>query len=246
MAESLSGKTAIVTGGAKGYGLGITEALRSAGADVLITGRDVGALESAASRLDVQFVQADATSGDDWDATIERAMSAFGRIDILVNNAGGGIKIAPMDEQSDDAIRQSIDLNLVGPLLGCRRVAPIMKRQASGMIINISSGCALHAWPGWGPYSAAKAGLNQFGHCLYTELREHGVRVTTVTPYWGATEFVDAARIDGHPAGDPAVRDRCMQPAEMGGLVLDLINTPAHLVVPDITVQPLVQQIEPM
>jgi hypothetical protein len=67
-----------------------------------------------------------------------------------------------------------------------------------------------------------------------------------VTPYWGATDFVSAARISGHPAGDPAVREKTMQPREMGRLVLDLCCLPPHLVVPDVTVQPLVQQIEPM
>lgn len=243
---TLAGQTAIVTGGSKGYGRGIAALLREAGADVWITGRDEKALLDTADRLGVHFVRADATKSRDWDTTIERAMSASGRLDILVNNAGGGVKIAPMTEQTDDLIRENIEVNLVSAMLGCRRAASIMRRQASGMIINISSGCALHAWPGWGPYSAAKAGLNQFGHCLYTELREFGVRVTTVTPYWGATDFVAAASIDGHPAGDPAMRDQCMQPTDMGRLVLDLINTPSHLVVPDITVQPLIQEIEPM
>ena len=71
----------------------------------------------------------------------------------------------------------------------------LFRSQKAGTIVNISSGCAIHAWPGWGPYSAAKAGLNQFGHCLYTELRAAGVRVATITPYWGATGFVGAARI---------------------------------------------------
>ena len=128
---------AIVTGGSKGYGAGIAEALAKAGAKVWITGRDQQALDAAAA------------------------------------------------------------LNLAGPLYGCRRAAKVMAAQKSGIILNISSGCALHAWPGWGPYSAAKAGLNQFSHCLYTELREAGVRVTTITPYWGATDFVAAAGISG-------------------------------------------------
>jgi len=237
---------AIVTGGAKGYGAGIAEALARAGAKVWITGRDQQALDVAAARLGVAAIRADVTSPADWDRVFETVMAADGRLDVLVNNAGGGIKIAPMAEQTDDAIDQILALNLAGPLYGCRRAAPVMTAQKSGLIINISSGCALHAWPGWGPYSAAKAGLNQFGHCLYTELREAGVRVTTITPYWGATDFVAAAAIAGHPAGDPDIRAKCMQPEDMGQLVLDICRTPAHLVVPDITVQPLVQEIMPM
>ena len=246
MQIDLSGMTAIVTGGSRGYGAGIAASLKAAGVDVWITGRDQAALDTAAAELGVRACRADVTSTEDWDRLVAEVVGAAGRLDILVNNAGAGVKIGPMDEQTDEAIRQSVDLNLVGPLLGCRRAAGIMRKQGSGIIVNISSGCAIHAWPGFGPYSAAKAGLNQFGHCLYAELREAGVRVTTVTPYWGATNFVAAAGIKGHPAEDDEVRRKCMQPEEMGQLVVDLCRTPAHLCVPDVTVQPLVQEIVPM
>lgn len=246
MSESLEGKVTVITGGSKGYGAGIAGVLKKSGAKVWITGRDGAALEATAARLGVQAIRADVTCPADWDRVFETVIQAGGRLDILINNAGGGVKIAPMDEQSDESIAEIIAINLTGQLYGCRRAAKLMKQQHHGIIVNISSGCALHAWPGWGPYSAAKAGLNQFAHCLYTELRESGVRVTTVTPYWGATDFVAAAAIEGHPAGDPEVRKKIMQPSEMGDLVLKICSTPAHLVMPDITIQPLVQQIEPM
>jgi NAD(P)-dependent dehydrogenase (short-subunit alcohol dehydrogenase family) len=242
----LANAVAIVTGGSKGYGQGIAEALRGRGADVWITGRDAKALAVAARRMDVRAVRADVTRGKDWDRVFGAVLKARGRLDILVNNAGAGIRIAPMEKQTDASIDEIIRVNLIGALYGCRRAASVMKKQRSGIIVNISSGCALHAWPGWGPYSAAKAGLNQFGHCLYTELREAGVRVTTITPYWGATEFQAAANIQKHPAADPAVRVKCMQPSDMGALVVSLCATPAHLAIPDVTVQPLVQEIVPM
>ncbi len=246
MRASIHNATAIVTGGAKGYGAGIAEVLKSNGANVWITGRDTESLRRAASRLGVHAVTADVTRPGDWDRLFEEVLGATGRLDILVNNAGGGVRIAPMTEQTDETIAESIAVNLTGALFGCRRAAAVMSRQQSGIIINISSGCAIHAWPGWAPYSAAKAGLNQFAHGLYTELRPAGVRVTTITPYWGATDFVAAADITGHPAGDPETRKKIMQPLEMGQLVLSVCETPAHLVMPDITVQPLIQPIEPM
>jgi len=246
MSESLEGKITVVTGGSKGYGAGIAAVLRQSGAEVWITGRDSTTLDATAARLGVKAIRADVTRPADWDRVFETVIQASGRLDILINNAGGGVKIAPMDEQSDESIAEIIAINLTGQLYGCRRAAKVMKQQRHGIIVNISSGCALHAWPGWGPYSAAKAGLNQFAHCLYTELREFGVRVTTVTPYWGATDFVNAAAIEGHPASDPDIRNKIMQPSEMGDLVLKICSTPMHLVIPDITVQPLVQQIEPM
>ena len=246
MKRSVNHAVAIVTGGSKGYGAGIAEVLKASGADVWITGRDAHALDATAARLGVHAVAADVTVPADWDRLFAEVLGAAGRLDILVNNAGGGIHIGPMTEQTDETIAAIIAANLTGALFGCRRAAAVMTRQNAGTIINISSGCAIHAWPGWGPYSAAKAGLNQFSHCLYTELRAAGVRVTTITPYWGATDFVAAAKIAGHPAGDPEIRKRIMQPRDMGQLVLDVCQTPAHLVLPDITVQPLLQQIEPM
>jgi NAD(P)-dependent dehydrogenase (short-subunit alcohol dehydrogenase family) len=243
---TMKDKIVLVTGGSKGYGAGIAEVLNTAGAQVWITGREQAALDATAQRLGVRAIQADVTSPADWDRVFAAIQTEAGRLDVLVNNAGGGGHIAPMAEQTDEAIAQVIAVNLTGQLYGCRRAARVMTQQRDGLIINISSGCALHAWPGWGPYSAAKAGLNQFAHCLYTELREAGVRVTTITPYWGATDFVAAAGIAGHPAGDPEIRKQCMQPAEMGQMVLDICRTPAHLAIPDITVQPMIQQIEPM
>ncbi len=243
MTNSLNNNTAIVTGGSKGYGYGIAAALRKEGAEVWITGRDGKALEAAAAKLDVHAVTADVTNPRDWDRVFAEVLAARSKLDILVNNAGGGIKIAPMTEQTDESIEQIIALNLTGQLYGCRRAAKVMRERKSGIIINISSGCAIHAWPGWGPYSAAKAGLNQFSHCLYTELRAADIRVTTITPYWGATDFTSAACIESH---SDEVRGKAMQPEDMGQLVLDVCRTPVHLVLPDITVQPLVQQIEPM
>lgn len=246
MSNKLNGLVAIVTGGSKGYGAGIAEVLKKNGAEVWITGRDRVALEGTVQRLGVHGIVADITSPSDWDRVFEEVLAYGGHVDILVNNAGGGIRIAAMESQTDESIEQIIATNLTGHLFGCRRAAKIMHKQQSGLIVNISSGCAIHAWPGWGPYSAAKAGLSQFGHCLYTELRESGVRVTTIMPYWGATEFVQSAGIVNHPAADPEIRKEVIQPWELGQIVLDICLMPPHLVMPDITVQPLVQRIEPM
>ncbi len=240
---ALDGQIAIVTGGSRGYGYGIAQALRAAGATVWITGRDEKALKAVAGELGVERLAADVTKAEDWDRVFAAVMERHGRLDILVNNAGGGIRIAPFSEQTDESMAAIVALNLTGPMMGWRRAAPVMRKQKSGLIINISSGCAIHAWPGWGPYSAAKAGLNQASHCLYTELREAGVRVCTVTPYWGDTAFREAADV---PQADADTRKKMMQPADMGQLVVDICRLPPHLVIPDVTVQPLVQQIEPM
>jgi NAD(P)-dependent dehydrogenase (short-subunit alcohol dehydrogenase family) len=239
----LEGQTAIVTGGAKGYGAGIAGVLRGRGAKVWITGRDEEALKRTAADLDLRWMKADITDPGDWDRLFQTVQETCGSVDILVNNAGGGIRIAPLSEMSDDEIIDSIRLNLVGAALGCRRAAKVMKAQRTGIIVNISSVCQRQAWPGWSAYSAAKAGLAQLSNCLFTELRASAVRVTTVIPSWGATEFLDAAGLEARSAEENAM---CIQPGELGELVAHVCELPPHLVTQDITVWPMIQQVEPL
>ncbi len=240
---SLKGKVAIVTGGSKGYGTGIAAKLAEAGASVWITGRNKEALDDTARRIGVRAQVADVTDPGDWDRLIETMMREEGRIDILVNNAGAGIHIAPLSEQSDRDIIDSIQVNLVGAMLGAKRVVPIMKDQGSGTIVNISSICCREMWPGFTVYSAAKAGMNAFGECLYTEVRGAGIRVTNIVPSWGATEFSASA---GMKDFDPETKARVTKPEELGQVVVDVCSLPSHLGVLDLTVLPLVQEIVPL
>ena len=231
----------VVTGGSDGYGFGIAGVLKRAGADVLITGRNEAKLRAAGEKLGVRTVCGDIASPSDWD----RVFEAAGAVDVLVNNAGFGGKIAPVAEQSDEEIVSTIMGNLAGTILGCRRATRLMSERGRGTIINISSVCALYAWPGWSVYTAAKAGLAKFSHGLYTELRPFGVRVTCLTPSWGQTGFNAAAHIQG-ASEDPLLREKCTAPEELGQLVLEILETPDHLAIPDLTVQPMIQDISPM
>ena len=164
-----------------------------------------------AKQLGVRSVRAEVTYSEDWDRLFEEVLGEASSLDILVNNAGAGGRIAPVIEMSDEDILQSISVNLTGALLGCRRAAKVMRTQRSGTIINISSVCQRQAWPGWSVYSAAKAGLGQFSNGLYTELREYGVRVTTVMPSWGATHFLEAAHLGERDAEEDS---QCTQPRD--------------------------------
>ena len=243
MSNSLPGKIALVTGGAKGFVLGIAQALARAGARVWITGRDQAALDTAARGTGLTAFQADATSPADWDRVVAAVTKAAGRIDILVNNAGGGVKIASTEDQTDAAIDAAIALNLNSVIYGCRRIAPLMRKQRSGIIVNISSVAGHHAWPTWGVYGAAKAGLNHFSKSLYLELRPHGVRVTTITPSWGATSFTDAA---GLGPRDAATLAKCIKPEEIGQLVAEVCALPPHLCVQETILWPMVQEVNPL
>jgi NAD(P)-dependent dehydrogenase (short-subunit alcohol dehydrogenase family) len=240
---SLSNKSAIVTGGAKGFGAGIAAALRKRGAKVWITGRDGETLDRAAAEHDVTAIRADVTSTADWDRVCETVLAEAGRIDVLVNNAGAGVRIAPLADMTDAEIEKAIAVNLTGAIFGCQRVARVMTKAASGTIVNVSSVCQRQAWPGFSVYSAAKAGLGQLSNCLYTELREHGVRVTTLIPSWGATGFAEAA---GLPSRSPQDAARCIQPEELGEMVAAVCELPEHLEIQDLTLMPTIQKIEPL
>jgi len=243
MEQNLTGQTAIVTGGASGYGKGIAAALRQRGAQVWIADVDEEALARTASELDVRAVHANVASSSDWDALIAAVVADNSHIDILVNNVGAGVRIAPLDEWSDEDIHKALDVNLLSTVLGCARVAGLMKREKRGTIVNVSSVCERYAWPGYAVYSAAKAGVGQLSKCLYAELRDSGVRVTTLIPSWGATEWSPAAGLPRRSDEDNA---KCIQPHEMGEIVAMICGLPSHLEVQDLVLWPLIQQVEPL
>lgn len=239
----LTKKVAIITGGSKGFGFGIAKALKARGASVTITGRDQAALDRAADQLGVHAIAADVTSGTDWDRVVQSVIERDGTIDILINNAGGGGTIAPIFDLSDRDIESCVAQNFTGALLGLRRIAPIMRDKGDGVIVNVSSVAAHHAWPGWGLYGGAKAGLNHVSKSLFSELRLHGVRVTTFSPSWGATEFDGAA---GLAPRDSETVARCIQPDEIGTMIADICGLPAHLWVQETILWPTVQEVSPL
>lgn len=242
MKKILLNKTAIVTGGSNGYGYGIAKKLKEAGAIVWITGRRVEKLKSTATELNINYMRADVTNPEDWDVLVKTIVDKHGKLDILINNAGGGITIADITVQSDMDIKSSVELNLLGAIYGSKRAAEIMVKQKSGTIINISSICATQAWPGFSVYAAAKAGLEQFSRSLYVDLRPHQVRSMCITPSWGNTSFNESTGLQGL---DEEVAIKAIQPDDLGKVVLDACLLPDHLVIPNITILPMIQEIVP-
>jgi len=237
----LSGIKAIITGGGSGFGKGIAAALSASGAKVWITGRNGDKLAATAEEIGARAFVADVGSGGDWD----RLLAETGDVDVLVNNAGFGGKIAPLAEQEDPDIGAVIATNLTGAIIGASRVSRIMAKRRRGVIVNISSVCALHAWPGWSVYTAAKAGLLKFSHALHTEMRPYGVRVTCLIPSWGQTDFNRASGIP-EPFDDLKSSKDLISPRQLGKIVSDLVAMPDHLTVPELVVQPMIQEIIPM
>jgi NAD(P)-dependent dehydrogenase (short-subunit alcohol dehydrogenase family) len=243
MENRLQGSTALVTGASRGYGAGIAESLAREGARVWIAARSAADLGAVARRIGAQAVTADVTRGEDWDRLFAAIGAGGGRLDILVNNAGGTARVAPLQDWSDEEVGRELNLNLTGAILGCRRAAALMRGQKGGTIVNVASVCAVEAWPQWGVYSAAKAGLLQLTKCLYAELRPHGARATCLIPSWGATNFSRAA---GLPEFDPQTAGKCIQPLELGRVVADICALPAHLSIQELILWPLVQEVAPL
>ena len=211
MKNYISGKVVVITGGSAGFGLAGAQMLLELGAQVVITGRNVERLQAAERQLSSErllAVRADAVSTADWKDLIQRTLDRFGRIDVLVNNHGAGVKIAPVEQMSDDDIQTVLDINLASVIKGCREAIPVMKRQGAGQIVNVSSGCAYHSWPNWAIYTAAKDGMVGFTRCLHLEMSEWGGKATSFIPGAARTSFCQAAGIDDSwLAGYPSAED---------------------------------------
>ena len=243
MGTRLQNRIALVTGASRGFGAGIAECLIAEGARVWVAARGGAELAETARRLGAEAVPADVTRGEDWDRLFQAVLGKDGRLDILVNNAGGTVRVAPLADLADEDIEWDLALNLTSAILGSRRAAAVMQKQKSGTIVNVSSVCAVEAWPQWGVYSAAKAGLLQLTKCLYAELRPHGARATCLIPSWGATNFSKAA---GLPEFSEETAAKCIQPLELGRVVADICALPPHLSIQELILWPLVQEVVPL
>ena len=199
MAESLKGKVAVITGVGSGFGKATAELFAKVDqVNLILIDLNQQALEATAkvckeSGSKVVALASDVTKPETFERALKEALDNFGKVDFLINYAGGALKVAPIEEMDDEINRRIIDLNLTSAIMSCRTFTPQFKKQGSGKIINVSSACDRRSWPGWSVYSAAKAGINAFTKCLYTELRPHGIAVTLLVPGGSNTGFQTAA-----------------------------------------------------
>jgi NAD(P)-dependent dehydrogenase (short-subunit alcohol dehydrogenase family) len=190
----LDGRVALVTGGTKGLGRVIAEALGEAGADVAIAARDGEAAARVAEEIarstgrKTLGLSVDVAEAAQVDAMVERVLGSLGRIDILVNNAGINIR-GPIEELAETDWDAVLDTNLKGPWLCCRAVARHMKAQKWGRVINVSSMLGEISLPGRSPYASSKGGLTLLTKTLALEWARDGINVNALCPGPFATEI---------------------------------------------------------
>ncbi len=198
MTMELRDKAAVVTGGTRGIGYSIAEALLGEGAKVFICGREAETLKTALESLArrggrerADGIAADVRRYEDCRELIKRAYVRLGGLDILVNNAGIGI-FKPVDEITPEEWDATIETNLSGAFYCCREAIPLMRKRGGGYIFNISSLAGINPFAGGSAYNASKFGLNGFSEAMMQDVRYGGIRVSYIMPGSVATDFAAA------------------------------------------------------
>src|SRR2546427_12573937 len=190
----LKDKSAIVTGGTKGIGRAIAEALRREGVSVYVAARHQAEIDKAIKELNqgdegraIGFV-CDVRDYDQVRALIDYTANELGGLDILINNAGIGV-FQKVEDTTPEDFRAVLETNVFGVFHCCHEAIPQMKRRGGGYIINISSLAGVNAHPQMAAYNASKFGLNGFSEALMQEVRHDNIKVSYIMPGSANTEF---------------------------------------------------------
>jgi 3-oxoacyl-[acyl-carrier protein] reductase len=211
------GKVALVTGGNRGIGRGIAEALARDGATVALTARDAAAAAKAAGEIGhgARGYACDVRRPESVAAVFAAVAKDLGGLDVLVNNAGIGL-FGPVADMSLDDWHAVIETNVNGVFYCTKAAIPLMRQRGGGYILNVSSLAGRNTFPGGAAYSASKHAVNGFSETLFQEVRHDGIRVTYLMPGSVATEF---------GRGSTEKSDWALQPEDVGEMVVDLLHT---------------------
>jgi NAD(P)-dependent dehydrogenase (short-subunit alcohol dehydrogenase family) len=241
-------KTWFVTGAARGFGFEIANAALAAGDNVIATARKLRDVEEAYSDAGDRVLaqQLDVTESDAPQRVVAAAVERFGRIDVLVNNAGYA-QLGIFEESSEDDVVRQFETNVFGLMRVTRAVLPVMRKQRSGHIINLSSIAALAAYDLCTLYGGSKFAVDGFSINLACDVEPFGINVTAVEPGFFRTDFLDpsSAHFSGNEIEDYAeARTKAEteyqqvnhqqpgDPAKLGPAIVELANAetpPLHL-----------------
>jgi 3-oxoacyl-[acyl-carrier protein] reductase len=186
----LEGKTALVTGGASGFGAGIARKLIAEGARVMIADIDGAAAEAMATVLGAEHVAADVGEDGGVAHMAMATLGAFGHLDILVNNAGVTHLPAPLEDVTESDFDRVLRVNAKSVYLTARHLVPAMKARRQGAILNIASTAGLSPRPRLSWYNASKGWMITATRSMAVELAPHGVRVNALCPVAGETPLL--------------------------------------------------------
>ena len=194
----LQKRVAFITGGNGGIGLGIAKGFASAGASVVIAGRNKTKAQSALSELhslgaQAEFVELDVLKEASCHRAIQHAVERYGRLDILVNNAGTSIRKQPEDLTAQDW-HLVMNTNLTSAFLCSQAAYPHMVSIGGGKIINIGSMMSIFGMPYATPYAASKGGIVQMTRAMATAWAKDNIQINTVLPGWVDTDLTRSAR----------------------------------------------------
>ena len=248
-------KVWLVTGSASGLGRNIAEAVLASGDRLVATARDPRRLEDLVKKYGAQVRTAplDVADEDAAKAAVQVAVEAFGRLDVVVNNAGYG-DVAPFEQMSAERFKAVIDTNFYGVVNVTRAAMPVMRKQRSGCILQISSVGGRLAVPGSTPYHAAKWAVGGFTESLAQEVAPFGVRVCALEPggmrtNWGSRAHQDVPELlpDYEPSVGAIIKALASlwgkensDPAKVAQVILHLAandRLPAHLLLGSDAVQ---------
>ncbi len=232
----LQGKTALVTGGASGFGRGIVERFASEGARVAVLDLNGDGAREVAEAVGGVAITADVSSGDDVSRAFRESVEALGQVEILVNNAGWSHRNQPLTEVDFDTYRKVFAINVDSIFHFTQAAVPHWRETGGGTMVNIGSTAGISPRAGLTWYNASKGAVNTLTRSLAVELAPEGIRVNAVAPVMGETALLETFM--GQP-DTPENRKRFLAtipigrfstPADIAGAALYLASDDASLV----------------
>ncbi|MCX7315728.1 MAG: SDR family oxidoreductase [Hyphomicrobiales bacterium] len=189
----LQGKTAMVTGGASGFGRGIAETFGREGANVVILDLNQAGAQEVASSISnhALAIEGDVTKKSDIERAVAQTVEQFGRLDIVVNNAGWTHVNQPMLEVDEDEFDRVFNINVKSIYLMTHAVVPLMRSQGGGVMINIGSTAGIRPRPGLTWYNGSKGAVNLMSRSMAVELAPDRIRVNAVAPVMGESAMLE-------------------------------------------------------
>ncbi len=232
--QNINNKVALITGGSKGIGYGVAEALMAEGMNVAITSRTQKAADEAASKLNKMGkgkavgIECDVRNYESQQESVRQTIEKFGQIDLLFANAGLG-HFASIEDMSAEQWNETIDTNLSGVFFSIKAALEELKK-SKGFIITLSSLAGTNFFPKGAAYNASKFGLTGFTQSVMLDLRQYGIRVSTIMPGSVATHF---------NGNEPDESDAWkIQPEDIGEMVVGLLKLNSRTLPSKIEVRP--------